>query len=485
MNEVLVSLDATSEKKAAREFSLAIIGGLYRFAELCVIALVGASVHLAYVYPEQGVVSIRYISAIAIAVLVSGALFQWLGVYRGDYLFAKRLRADRMLLAWACAFGILLTFAFALKISSSFSRVWAVTWFVTTAGVLTLCRIALDHLILHWAREGRFANRTVIFAIGDQGKRLAAYLNQHGDVRTRIIGFIDDRKTRVQSQSEGYNLLGDTETLIRLIHRNLVDQVFIALPWYAGARIRELVSTLATTPVCIRLAPDLAGFEFPDRQLIQISGIPMLEIFERPISGWPYIIKRTEDLVLGSLFLLFLTPLMLLIAVAIKVDTPGPVFFKQNRHGFNNQLIYVWKFRTMDTSMMDPECEVQVTKNDPRITSVGSSLRRSSLDELPQLFNVLKGDMSIVGPRPHALGTKAEGRLFWEVVDRYVARHRVKPGITGWAQVNGWRGETNTIEKIRKRVEHDLYYIDNWSLWLDLWIIVKTAFVLFRDENAY
>ncbi len=188
---------------------------------------------------------------------------------------------------------------------------------------------------------------------------------------------------------------------------------------------------------------------------------------------------------LAALILLFIGPLMLLIALAIKLDSRGPVVFKQRRQGFNNELFEVWKFRTMYASVADADCEVQTTKDDPRVTPVGWFLRKLSLDELPQLINVLRGDMSLVGPRPHAVATKAEGRPFSEVVDRYASRHRVKPGITGWAQVNGWRGETDTIEKIKKRVEYDLYYIDNWSVWLDLLILLKTIFVLIRNENAY
>jgi exopolysaccharide biosynthesis polyprenyl glycosylphosphotransferase len=208
-------------------------------------------------------------------------------------------------------------------------------------------------------------------------------------------------------------------------------------------------------------------------------------LFDRPISGRSYALKLVEDLAFAGIALLFMAPLMLVIAAAINLDSPGPVLFKQRRFGFNNNLIEVWKFRTMRTDCADADADVQTTKQDPRVTRVGQFLRKSSLDELPQLINVLRGEMSIVGPRPHAVATKAEGQLFENVVYGYAARHRVKPGITGWAQVNGWRGETDTIDKIRKRVEHDLYYIDHWSVWLDLYIMVKTCLVVFRDENAY
>lgn len=481
----LIKLEAMAEKRHNQQLSPELIGDLLRLADLCVITIVGVSVYLFYVYPGQGEISIRYFASILGGVVISASLFQWFGVYAEDYIFSRRLRIIRALSAWAHTFALLLAIAFALKISSFYSRVWAVTWFFTTCGVLAVGRLVLSNLFAQWAREGRFALRSVILGAGEQGLRLAAHFKRDGDVHTRVIGFIDDRKTRIELRGRDCELLGDTDTLVRLIRQNLVDQVFIALPWTAETRLWELVQKLAVTPVRIRLAPDLVGFQFADRAFTRVANIPMLQIFDRPISGRSFLAKIIEDWVLGTLFLLFLGPLMLLIALAIKLDSPGPVFFKQKRRGFNDQLIEVWKFRTMHTKMEDPHCDVQTTKSDPRITRIGRFLRRWSLDELPQLFNVLSGDMSIVGPRPHALGTKAQGQLFWEVVDRYAARHRVKPGITGWAQVNGWRGETDTIEKIRNRVDHDFYYIDNWSIRLDLLIIARTAFVLLRDRNAY
>jgi exopolysaccharide biosynthesis polyprenyl glycosylphosphotransferase len=212
----------------------------------------------------------------------------------------------------------------------------------------------------------------------------------------------------------------------------------------------------------------------------------MLHVFDRPISGWSWFIKMAEDYLVAIFVLVILSPLLFLIALAIKLDSRGPILFRQHRQGFNNAPIEIWKFRTMRTDSANPEgAVIQATHHDPRVTRVGRFLRRLSLDELPQLVNVLRGEMSIVGPRPHAPGTRARGQLFEEAVERYAARHRVKPGITGWAQINGWRGETDTLEKIQKRVEHDLYYIDNWSIWLDLLIIVQTIAILFRDDRAY
>jgi exopolysaccharide biosynthesis polyprenyl glycosylphosphotransferase len=213
--------------------------------------------------------------------------------------------------------------------------------------------------------------------------------------------------------------------------------------------------------------------------------VPVLDVADKPIDGWDSLVKSMEDQILGILILLLSLPLLLIIAALVKLDSPGSIFFRQMRSGFNNQPIEVLKFRTLYVDSQDESAETLVTRDDPRVTRIGAFLRRSSLDELPQIFNVLKGEMSIVGPRPHAYNAKAAGRYYQNVVVRYAARHKVKPGITGWAQVNGWRGETDTVEKIMKRVEYDLYYIENWSIMFDLRIIFKTFFALLRKENAY
>jgi exopolysaccharide biosynthesis polyprenyl glycosylphosphotransferase len=212
----------------------------------------------------------------------------------------------------------------------------------------------------------------------------------------------------------------------------------------------------------------------------------VLDIYDRPITDWNFVLKGLFDRVVGALMLIALSPVMALVALAVKLDSKGPVFFRQKRYGFNNELIEVFKFRSMYTDMTDATAAQLVTKGDPRVTRVGRFIRKTSLDELPQLINVvLKGNLSLVGPRPHAVHAKAQNQLYDEVVDGYFARHRVKPGITGWAQVNGWRGETDTPEKIQRRVEHDLYYIENWSVFFDVFILMKTPISLLKTENAY
>jgi Undecaprenyl-phosphate glucose phosphotransferase len=335
------------------------------------------------------------------------------------------------------------------------------------------------------AAEGRFARRAVIVGAGQHGERLARHLHQYGTPYLSVLGLFDDRKDRVPSSVAGYEVLGDTNHLLKFVETHNVEVIIIALPWSAEQRLLHLIKLFAVKPIQLRLAPDLIGFNFLDRSTTTDARLPMLHLFDRPISGWSHAAKTIEDWIITLTILLFLGPLMLLIALAIKLDSPGPVLFRQKRYGFNNQPIEVFKFRSMYHNAVNQDGSRQASKDDPRITRLGRFLRKSSLDELPQVLNVLKGDMSIVGPRPHPLALRSEGRHFEEVVDRYAARHRVKPGITGWAQVNGWRGETDTLEKIQHRVEHDLYYIDHWSVWFDLRIILKTLRVVWDDQNAY
>jgi exopolysaccharide biosynthesis polyprenyl glycosylphosphotransferase len=239
-------------------------------------------------------------------------------------------------------------------------------------------------------------------------------------------------------------------------------------------------------PVDIRLAAHMNRLRFRPRAYSYIGNVPMLDIFDRPLADWDVVLKWLFDRIIGSLMLVALSPVMAVVALLIKFDSRGPVLFKQRRYGFNNELIEVYKFRSMYADKSDATASKLVTKDDPRVTRIGRFIRKTSLDELPQLFNVVfKGNLSLVGPRPHATQAKAANHLYDEVVDGYFARHRVKPGITGWAQVNGWRGETDTPEKIQRRVEHDLYYIENWSLLFDLYILVKTPYSLLKTESAY
>jgi Undecaprenyl-phosphate glucose phosphotransferase len=262
--------------------------------------------------------------------------------------------------------------------------------------------------------------------------------------------------------------------------------LIVALPMAAEQRLVGLLQKLWVLPVDIRLSARTSKLRFRPRSYSYVGTVPFLDLFDKPIADWDYIVKAAFDRVIGALILALAAPVMLAVAAAIKLDSPGPVLFRQNRYGFNNELIEVFKFRSMYVSQADANAVKLVTRDDSRITRFGRFIRKTSLDELPQLFNVVfKGNLSLIGPRPHAVQAKAADHLYEQVVDGYFARHRVKPGITGWAQVNGWRGETDTKEKLERRVEHDLFYIENWSVLFDLYILFLTPIRLLNTENAY
>jgi Undecaprenyl-phosphate glucose phosphotransferase len=319
-----------------------------------------------------------------------------------------------------------------------------------------------------------------------QGVAVIEHLNASDEGHYALVGFYDDRYARVPSTIEGYERKGGLAQLEEAVERGLVDEVIVALPLSAVERLSHIMNRLSRFSVTVLFAPDLAMWRFFDRPFETIGGAPMLRAMDAPIEGWAGVAKFFEDRVLAGLLVLLLSPLFALIALAIRLDSPGPVIFRQARRGWNGSVFTIYKFRTMRNEAADDEGEEQARRDDPRVTRIGRILRRTSLDELPQLFNVLKGDMSLVGPRPHALGTKTEGQLFEEAVADYMRRYRVKPGITGWAQVNGWRGETDTNRKLLVRVRYDIEYIENWSFWFDLYILAVTPLaLLFRSDNAY
>ena len=257
------------------------------------------------------------------------------------------------------------------------------------------------------------------------------------------------------------------------------------MPLTDEAALLETLNRLQCLPADIRLVVAPLGYRLLNRRVSCVHQVPMIHVAERPLGEWGRLVKGVEDAVVATLALAVLGPVMLLIALAIKVDSPGPVLFRQRRYGFNNQVIEILKFRTMRHDQCDPIGSRLTTRDDPRVTRLGRLLRRSSLDELPQLINVLRGDMSIVGPRPHPIEAKAADRLYQDVVAGYAARHKVKPGLTGWAQVNGWRGPTDTEDQIVKRVEHDLWYLENWSVYFDIRIMFMTILVGLFGKNAY
>ena len=460
---------------------LAVFG--LRCIESAAIALAGVLAWWAH--PQLGAIGPLPITTIVIATAFWAWMCERLRAYEVAYVFPTHVGLRRQLCAWVLTMATLILVAFSLKVSDAYSRLWVAMWLMLGI-VLTLgVRVAFARLTRNWVREGRLAQRTVVVGTTEHGQCLARHLHGCQDIRTRIIGFAYDDQRPAAPYIGSHRVLGDITHLVRMIRRNEVDQVVIALPWSQRDRIVRLLSELADTPVDIRLAPELLRFDFLQQRAEMVAGVPLLKVLDRPVSGAAELLKAAEDRILGGLLLLACAPVMIGAAIAIKLDSRGPVFFRQTRYGFNNNLIKVWKFRTMYHDLADATASVLTQRDDPRVTRVGRFLRRTSLDELPQLLNVVSGEMSLVGPRPHALQAKAGDKLYQDVMLHYAARHRVKPGLTGWAQVNGWRGETDTCEKLAKRVEHDLYYIDNWSLWLDLRILLRTARVVVGGQNAF
>ena len=427
-----------------------------------------------------------YLNAALISALFFVGLGEVTGCYDADVRFSVRRAWGRVLSAWLATATFLMTIGFLMKVSEVFSRGWAIAWFFSAALGLLTVRAAGTGWMLRMKRQGVFNQRVAIFGAGSQGDRLARYIQGSDKLTIDLIGFFDDRTAeRLPARETKLPVVGKLDTLIEMIRRGGVDQVIVALPWSAEIRLQEVVAELAMTPVRIRLAPDLASFAFAQRPVVLLGDLPVMTLFERPISGFDQILKKIEDMILATVALLALSPLLLVCAIAIKLDSAGPVFFRQEREGFNNRRFRIWKFRSMRADKCETDGIVQATRADSRITRVGAFLRRTSIDELPQLFNVLGGEMSLVGPRPHAPSTRAGERLFSDVVSHYAARHNVKPGITGWAQVNGWRGETDTEEKLLKRLECDLYYVENWSVTLDLYIMLRTVATALFQRSAY
>lgn len=427
-----------------------------------------------------------YTRVVFVAAIAYGVLAESLGCYDIDAQFSLRRAWQRVFTTWLTVALFMITLGFLLKSSDVVSRAWALGWFAGGAVALLGVRAASTFWVRRLKNRGTFNQRVAIFGAGQQGARFATYVQQHDRLTITLVGFFDDRADgRVAPVTSNVPVLGNLSALISMIRDGRIDQVVVALPWSAEDRLQQVVSRLALTPVKIRLAPDLASFAFARRPLVMLGEMPVMTLFERPISGADAAVKSIEDKVLTVLILALIWPLLLIIAIAIKLDSPGPVFFRQPREGFNNRPFRVYKFRSMYRDHEEIETIRQASRDDPRVTRVGRILRKTSFDELPQLLNVLEGDMSLVGPRPHAASTRAGGRLFSEVLASYAARHKVKPGITGWAQVCGWRGETDTEEKLIKRFEHDLYYIENWSLWFDLYILLRTIGSVLLPRNAF
>lgn len=352
-------------------------------------------------------------------------------------------------------------------------------WVVATPLLQWACVALGTHVMqrLH-ARE---RNPVVIVGAGLQGLRMAQVLADRPDLGRELLGIFDDRSADRFNLPPGLKLAGTLADLPEFIERHGVKDVYITLPLLKQERIQRLMASLQNTTASLHLVPDVFGLNIIQGRLEDIGGLPVVGLTLTPFTGLPGLIKRASDIVLASLILILIAPILVVLAIGVKLSSPGPVIFRQQRTGLDGEIIKVYKFRSMKVQENGPEVR-QATKGDPRVTRFGAFMRRTSLDELPQFINVLQGRMSIVGPRPHAVAHNREYRAY---VAAYMARHKVKPGITGWAQVNGCRGEISAVEDISRRVEYDLEYLRNWSLTLDLLIIARTIKLVFKDQRAY
>ena len=394
-------------------------------------------------------------------------------------------QARKIVRSALAVFCLIIGAAYLLDLSP-FAPQTGALWLASSAALMTAFRFALAAGLAHLTEAGRLVRRTVIVGGGAEAEALISALERDNLKELAILGVFDDRFDERSADSvAGYPKLGTFDQLPAFYRNAAVDLMIVTVPMSAEVRLMQILKQLFTLPVDIRISALSSKLRLASTTYTYIGRVPMLALMDRPLTDWDQVIKNIEDRVIGTLLFVFALPVMALVALAIRLDSRGPVLFKQRRYGFNNELIEVYKFRSMYADQSDAAASRLVTRDDPRVTRVGRFIRRTSLDELPQLLNVLKGEMSLVGPRPHATEAKASSDLYQTVVDGYCARHRVKPGVTGWAQVNGWRGETDTHEKIQRRVEADLHYIDNWSLMLDLYIIAATPFALLAGRNAY
>jgi putative colanic acid biosynthesis UDP-glucose lipid carrier transferase len=415
------------------------------------------------------------------AFVVSMRVFGELPLTSGRSRLSFVLPGRAMFVNWMTVVGVLLFLAFAAKVTGLYSRRVILSWLVLTPFVLQaaqeIARLAL-HRLVSASAVGRIK---AVVGVNDQARELTRRIDED-PCRGKVMGYFDDRDTGRVTGVEPEQVLGRLADVPEIVKRDGIDMVYITLPLTRDPRMMRLLDGLRDTTASIYFVPTTLPFEPIQARVEFIGGIPVIAVCDTPFRGINGVLKRLFDIVVSGAILLLAWPLLLAIAVGVGVSSPGPVLFRQRRYGLDGKDILVYKFRTMTVCEDDGAELEQARRNDTRFTRFGALLRKTSLDELPQLFNVLGGSMSLVGPRPHAV---AHNEQYRKLIKGYMLRHKVKPGITGWAQVNGWRGETETLEKMKKRVEYDLDYLKHWSLSLDFWILVRTAWVVLRGSNAH
>jgi len=423
----------------------------------------------------------QYSSAVLLASALMIIVSYRHDLYRSWRVFGIRREIVELLTVWSIVVVSLLAIAFVFKTTEDYSRIATGTWFIFTPLLMSVLRIIVRKISQSMRKKGWNTRSVAIVGANSQGMNFAQTIKNANWMGLKLIGFFDDRSDDRIVEDVDNQVLGNLDDVVRRAKSGELDLIYITMPLKAEDRTRELIQRLSDTTVSLYYVPDFYALDILYGRWQTLGDSQVVSVYETPYHGVNDWIKRIEDISIASIVLAVIALPMLIISLGVKLSSPGPIIFKQRRYGVNGQEIQVWKFRSM-TVCEDKNNVQQATKRDVRITPFGAFLRRTSLDELPQFINVLQGHMSIVGPRPHAVAHNEEYRI---MINRYMMRHKVKPGITGWAQVNGWRGETDTVEKMEKRIEFDLDYIRHWSIWLDLKIFVMTFFKGFIHKNAY
>ena len=386
-----------------------------------------------------------------------------------------------ILLAWGWTAGLLLALGFATDHIDDFPAVVVVNWLWFAPACQLVAHWALRVAAPHLVRLQGPPLRAVVVGMNEQGCSLADRITSAPFAGIEMVGFFDDRAPDRQFGGDRHRLLGRIAEIASFVKKNRVQLIYLSLPMASQPRIKELLDALKDTTASVYFVPDMFVTDLIQGRSDSVCGLPVISVCETPFRGPAGVLKRIEDIVLASIILVLISPLLLMVALAVKLSSPGPVIFRQRRYGLDGQEIVVYKFRSMRV-VEDGAVIEQARKNDTRVTRIGGILRKTSMDELPQFINVLQGRMSIVGPRPHAV---AHNEMYRGLIKSYMVRHKVKPGITGWAQVNGFRGETESLDKMEGRIRCDLDYLRNWSLRLDLLIIFRTIRLVFKDASAY
>ena len=460
-----------------------ILEGVVRIFDVVIAIATGITAAVMYLDYDQHEIAL-YVTAITLTSLLFLSVSEVTGRYSTREFAAPLRHIPSLVLIWTVTFALLQSVIFFLKLGDLLSRVWLASWYLSGGFTLIVSRWLLAQRVKSWTKAGQLTRRAVVYGATSFTRDFLADLEGDDTTGIRIVGVFDDR-SRDRTTGEATVRNGTLSDCVELARRNGIDLAIVGLPFSSEKRLLEVVNHLSVLPADIRLPAAATPVRLSPRLYSRIGNVAMIDLYDRPIADWGYVAKWVFDKVIASLLIVILAPLMAVIALLVKFDSRGPVIFRQRRYGFNNEMIEVFKFRSMYVDAEDRDASRLVTRGDPRVTRIGRFIRKTSIDELPQLFNVIRGELSLVGPRPHAVSAKAANQLYNEVVQRYFARHRVKPGITGWAQINGWRGETDTEDKLVRRVEHDLYYIDNWSVLFDLVILLRTPVALLRGENAY